>query len=57
MTLKRITDPTTQSVAVADVRDFLKIQTTAENDLLKSFIKVAEDYAENYCKRSILRQQ
>lgn len=58
MALRRITEPTTQCVTVAEVKDFLRIQgSTAEDVLLHGFIKAAERYCENYTKRSICRQQ
>lgn len=57
MALKRIVAPSTQCVSVADVKEFLRIQSTSEDYLLRSMIKVAESYAENYMKRSINRQQ
>ena len=58
MPLKQITAPATQTVSVAEVKDFLRIQgTTAEDFLLHGFIKVADKYAENYTKRALLRQQ
>ncbi len=58
MVLKRITEPTTQCVAVYEVKEFMKFQgTTSEDILIHSLIKSAENYAENFCKRSIMRQQ
>lgn len=58
MSLSRITDPTTSCVKVAEAKEFLRIRgTTAEDYLFRSFIKVAEEYAENYMKRSIMPQQ
>ncbi len=58
MALKRITGPATEAVTVDECKDFLRIQgTTAEDLLLHSFIKTAHNYAENYTKRAIMRQQ
>jgi len=58
MSLSRITDPTERCVKVGEAKEFLRIRgSTAEDYLFRSFIVVAEDYAENYMKRSIMPQQ
>jgi len=58
MSLSRITDPTSNCVKVVEAKEFLRIRgSTAEDYLFRSFIKISEDYAENYMKRSIMPQQ
>lgn len=58
MSLKRITNPTTQSISVLECKEFLRIQgSTVEDVLIAGFIKAAENYCENYTKRSLCRQQ
>lgn len=57
MSLKRITGPSTQCVTLAEVRAFLRIDTTSDDYMLTAFIQSAESYAENYMKRSINKQR
>ena len=57
MALRQITGTTGQCVSVEDVKDFLRIQTTAEDAMLEAFITAAETWGENYTKRSFMRQQ
>ena len=58
MSLIRITDPTSRCITVAEAKEFKRIRgSTAEDPMIQSFIALAEDYAENYMKRSIMPQQ
>lgn len=57
MALRQITGTTGQCVSVEDVKDFLRIQSTAEDIMIEAFIKAAETWGENYTKRSFMRQQ
>lgn len=41
-------------VSVDDVKEHLRIESTKEDYLLQTYIKVAQNYAENYCKRSFM---
>lgn len=55
--VRRITNPSTYSVTVEEAREFMRVQTTAEDFLIEALIKAAEGYAENYTKSAICRQQ
>jgi len=58
MSIVRITEPTSRSVSVSEAKEFLRVRgSTAEDYLFRAFINAAEDYAENYMKRSIMPQQ
>ena len=58
MSLKRITASTTYCVSLDEVKSFLRLSSSTDEDtLLAAFIKSAESYAENYMKRSINKQQ
>ena len=58
MSLIRITEPATYSVNIAEIKEFARIRgSTAEDYLLRAFVKTAESYAENYMKRAIMPQQ
>jgi len=55
--LKRTIGPTTYSVTVDEVKDFIKMQgSTYEDHLIESMIKAADLQAENYMKRALLPQ-
>ena len=58
MSLKRITASTTNCVSLDEVKSFLRLSSSTDEDtLLTAFVKSAESYAENYMKRSINKQQ
>lgn len=59
MPLKLLAGASVNCVSVDDMKLFLRLSTTstAEDALLTAWIKVAEDYAENYTKRALMRQQ
>lgn len=58
MSLIRITEPASYCVSIADIKDFVRLRgSTAEDYLFRSVLQAAESYAENYMKRSIMRQQ
>lgn len=57
MSLIRITDPVCHCITVDEAKEFKRIRaSTAEDPMIKSFIELAEDYAENYMRRSIMPQ-
>lgn len=55
MALVQVTAPTTEPVTVHEVKDHLRITTTADDALLRGYIKAARHEAENYMKRQICR--
>jgi uncharacterized phiE125 gp8 family phage protein len=55
--VRRITSPATYAVSLDEAREFMRVQTTADDLLIVSMIKAAESYAENYTKSAICRQQ
>jgi uncharacterized phiE125 gp8 family phage protein len=55
--VRRITAPATYAVTLDEAREFMRIQSTADDVLLVGLIKSAESYAENYTKAAICRQQ
>ncbi len=58
MALFRITDPVCHCILVDEAKEFRRIRgSTAEDPMIKSFIELSEDYAENYMKRSIMPQK
>jgi len=58
MTLKRITDATSEPVSLVEIKNHLRLSTSTgiEDDLLNSFIKTAREQAENKTKRAFLTQ-
>ena len=58
MGLIRISDPASRCITVDEAKEFKRIRaSTAEDPMIQNFIALAEDYAENYMKRSIMPQQ
>jgi uncharacterized phiE125 gp8 family phage protein len=55
--IRRITSPATYAVSLDEAREFMRVQTTADDVLIVSLLKAAEGYAENYTKSAICRQQ
>ncbi len=54
MPVKILTPATGICVSVDDVKSHLRIESTKEDYLLQSYIKAAQSYVENYCKRSLI---
>lgn len=54
MPIKILTAATGICVSVDDVKAHLRIETTKEDYLLEAYVKAAQTYAENYCKRSFM---
>lgn len=56
MTLSLVTAPTAEPVALADVKLHLRVDATAENDLIAGLNTSARDYVESFTRRAIPRQ-
>lgn len=53
-TLTVITEPTQEPVSLAEVKDALKVETTDDDSRLSALIKVARQFAEDYCDTRIM---
>lgn len=55
-TLKLVTAPAAEPVLLDDVKTFLRIDTTADDDMLDGFIAAATRIIEKYLKRKLITQ-
>lgn len=53
MGLIRLTDPVDEPVTLAEAKLWVREETSDNDDLITSLIKVARENAENYCNRAI----
>lgn len=56
MPKKLITAPEAEALTLTDVKKFLRIDGTDEDDVLNDLIKSARDYAEKYQNRKLITQ-
>ena len=56
MGLVRTVDPTVEPVTLTEARLHLRVTDTADDTLITSLIQAAREYAESYCRRSLLTQ-
>lgn len=54
MSLSIVTDATGEPVSPAEIREQLRINSTAEDRLLQSYVKSAVSYGENFTKRDFM---
>jgi len=54
MRYKYIDAPATEVLSLTDVKSYLKIDHTVEDDLINSLIKSARDYVETYLNKTLL---
>lgn len=50
-------DTTVRALSVEEAKDYLRVTSTAENEVIRSMIKSAEDIAETKTKRGLCRRQ
>ena len=53
--IKISTDTTYEPVTLADTKEFLRIDSTNDDELIKSLITVSRRKAENYMKRTVIK--
>jgi len=56
MSLTLVTAPTAEPVSLADVKLHLRVDTTAEDDLIDGLVVSARDYAESFTRRAFPQQ-
>lgn len=54
--LTRVTGPSVEPVSVADAKEFLRVDSTAEDSLILSLVTAARTHVEQYLQKSLITQ-
>lgn len=54
--LKIVTSPAALAVSVADMKEYLRVDTNNDDDLIQSFIESATEYIKQYIRRSLITE-